>query len=264
MAARHDILDQHESLRTPLLASIAFHGAVAATLVIYAILPMSKVLQWGDPTSMGGGAVAITPVSKIPLPSRSGRVNPVANDTDSRVPAPPPQVKPQRKDTVTEEAEAVPIKARKPARKTPRRKRRVAPSQASVPRENQLYGSSGAAATTPMFGSTQGGSGVGVGTTNPFGNRFGAYVAILRQKVAQVWNTGQVDPQLQTAPTVIVVFEILRNGSVRNVRFLQRSGHPTLDFSCQRAVLDASPFPPLPPGFDRDTARIEFWFQLKR
>ncbi len=77
-------------------------------------------------------------------------------------------------------------------------------------------------------------------------------MALLRQKVAQAWNTGQVDPRLQTAPIIIVTFEILRNGAADNVRFLQRSGNSTLDFSCQRAILDASPFPPLPAGFERD------------
>jgi len=265
MAAQHDILDRQESLRAPVLFSVGFHGAVVGALIIYALLPISQVVQWGDPNSLGGGSVTIEAVSKIPIPARSGRVNPVANDTESRVPSPPPQVKPQARDTAEDEAEAIPIDAKKPAKRAPRRARRVSPSRASVPKENQLYSSSGAAATTPMFGSTSaGGGGVGVGGGNPFGNRFGAYVGILRQKVAQAWNTGQVDPRLQTAPTIIVTFDILRNGQAENVRFLQRSGNSTLDFSCQRAVLDASPFPPLPAGFERNSARIEFWFQLKR
>jgi protein TonB len=265
MKARHDILDRHDSLRGPFLFSAGFHGAVFASLVIWALLPISQVVQWGDPNSLGGGATTITPVSKIPIPARSGRINPVANDTESRVPAPPPEAKPQARDTAEDEAEAIPIEAKKPARTAPQRRTRAVPSRASVPKENQLYSSSGAAATTPMFGSTSaGGGGVGVGAGNPFGNRFGAYVALLRQKVAQAWNTGQIDPRMQSAPTVIVTFDIRRNGTADNVRFLQRSGNSTLDFSCQRAVMDASPFPPLPAAFERDTARIEFWFQLKR
>ena len=44
----------------------------------------------------------------------------------------------------------------------------------------------------------------------------------------------------------------------------QRSGILTLDNSAQRAILNAAPFPPLPAGFDRDAAQIEFRFQLKR
>ncbi len=264
MEARHDILDRRDSLQKPLLASIGLHAALAAAAIIYAILPIAEVVQWGDPNSLGGGSVAITPVSKIPIPPRSGRVNPVANDTESRVPAPPPEVKTTKQTTAEPEEEAIPVPSKKPAPKTATRRRQGNPSRASVPQENQLYSSSGAAATTPMYGSTSGGGGVGVGEGNPFGNRFGSYVALLRQRVAQAWNTSQVDPRLQTAPNVIVTFEIFRNGTVRDVRFLQRSGHTTLDYSCQRAIMDASPFPPLPAAFERDSARIEFWFQLKR
>ena len=73
-----------------------------------------------------------------------------------------------------------------------------------------------------------------------------------------------MDPRLQTAPLVIVTFEILRDGSVRGVRLFQGSGYPTLDHSAQRAIIEASPFPVLPPGFERNSATVEFRFELKR
>ena len=265
MVARHDILDRQESMRNPLLSSCVLHVAVFVSAFAYNWLPLSDIVQWGDPNSLGGGSVAITPVSKIPIPPRSGRKNPLANDTESQVPAPPPQAKPQRTAAPKEEPEAIALQSRKPARKTPARQSRPrSGSLADVPRENQLYSEGGAAASSDMFGSTSGSGGVGVGQGNPFGNRFGYYVQILREKVAAAWNTNQVDARLQTAPVVIVTFDIKSNGQVENVRFLQRSGHSTLDYSAQRAILDASPFPPLPAGFDRDMARIEFWFELKR
>lgn len=264
MTARHDILDRSDSLQKPFLLSAGVHAAFFALAAGYGLMPLAEVIQWGDPNSLGGGSVTITPVSKIPVVPRSGRVNPVANDTESRVPAAPPEVKPQPRQQVKEEPEeAIAIQSRTPARSARERRQRANPSRASVPRENQLYSSSGAAAVTEMFGTT-GGGGVGVGTGNPFGNRFGWYVNILREKVARTWNTGQVDPRLQTAPVVVVTFEIRRDGSVGDVRFLQRSGVATLDYSCQRAVVEAAPFPPLPPAFERDVARIEFWFELKR
>jgi len=264
MQAQHDILDRRDSFQRPLFFSVFLHVAIAAATIVYAILPIANVVQWGDPDSMGGGSVVITPVSKIPIAPRAGRVNPVANDTESRVPAPPPEVKTTQQTIADTPEEAIPVPSKKPAKKAATRRIQGKPSNASVPQENQLYSTSGAAAVTPMYGSTSGGGGVGVGEGNPFGNRFGSYVALLRQRVAQSWNTGQVDPRLQTAPNVIVTFEIQRNGSARDVRFLQRSGNTTLDYSCQRAIMDASPFPPLPAAFERNSARIEFWFQLKR
>jgi protein TonB len=65
-------------------------------------------------------------------------------------------------------------------------------------------------------------------------------------------------------PTVIVTFDILRDGSVRNSQIAQRSGNATLDNSALRAVMDAAPFPPLPPEYDRNEANVELHFQLKQ
>jgi periplasmic protein TonB len=82
--------------------------------------------------------------------------------------------------------------------------------------------------------------------------------------VAQKWKTTDVDARLQTAPTVIATFDLMRDGSVKNFQILQRSGNPALDYSVQRAVLEASPFPPIPQGYEKDSAKVEFWFELKR
>jgi protein TonB len=113
-----------------------------------------------------------------------------------------------------------------------------------------------------MVGMTgSGGIGVGAGS---FGERFGYYVDLLRQRVAEKWQTSDVDPRLQTAPPVVVTFTIHRNGSLTGVRVVQRSGNSVLDTSAQRAIYDAAPMPPLPAGWDRDSATIEFWFELKR
>ncbi|MCW5976957.1 MAG: TonB family protein [Bryobacteraceae bacterium] len=265
MIARHDILDRPESLRNPLLGSLAAHVGLAAAVVVYGMLPASAVLRWGDPNSLGGGSVAVTPVSKIPLPPRAGRVNPVANDTESQVPAPPAQAKPQPKPkpAVKDEPDAIPLKSRKA--ESARRPQRASSSRRGEDADNQLYNPGGAAAVTPMFGSTATGSGtVGIGEGNPFGDRFGSYVAIIRQMVASKWNTSQVDARLQTAPMVIVIFDIQRDGGARNVRLLQRSGVSTLDYSAMRAIMEASPFPPLPRGFERNAVTVEFHFQLKR
>jgi TonB family protein len=115
-----------------------------------------------------------------------------------------------------------------------------------------------------MFGAQTGTGGVGMGPGGAFGSRFGWYRDLLEQRVAQKWRTDEVDPRLQTAPPVIVAFDLLRNGSIRDTRVLQSSGNLALDRSAQRAIYEASPFPSLPPEYDREAARIEFWFQLKR
>src|ERR1022692_3895381 len=130
-------------------------------------------------------------------------------------------------------------------------------------RPNQLYSAAGPALVSPMMGQV-GSGGVRLEGGSPFGNRFGNYVTILRQRVAEKWHTGDVDPRIHTLPPAIVTFELMRDGSVRNVHVAQSSGNQAADYSAQRAIYDASPFPALPAAYDRDAATIEFWFELRR
>lgn len=263
MSPHVDILDRPESLGKQLFGSVALHVAVFGSLVLWGTV-LSHHESWGDLNAGGSGSVAINVVSKIPLPSRSGVVNPLANDTESAVPTPPPAPKPVKR-TAPEEPDAIPIKGKThqkiapvehSAQNTWRAKQQYQP--------NQLYSQTGPALVSPLIGQT-GSGGVGIGpTSSPFGNRFGSYVAILRQRVAQNWRTNDVDPRIHTLPTAIVIFDLQRDGSIRDVHIAQSSGNTALDYSAQRAIYDASPFPALPAGYERSSATIEFWFELRR
>jgi periplasmic protein TonB len=254
-----DVLDQPEPLSRSLLSSVGLHGGVVALVLVYSAVQGSRVERWGDPKSLGGGAVGITPVDKIPLPSRQGRVNPVANDTESQIPSAPTQPEPKSKAPIPD-PEAIAIKSRnakKPAARTPSK---YSPLQ--QPKPNQVYSSTGQAVTSPLFSQAPGGGGVGSGSNSPFGNRFGWYEALLREKVARNWRSQELDSTIRAA--VVVTFEILRNGAVREVRVTRSSGNFTMDQSAQRAILASSPFQPLPPQYERDSALIEFWFRLQQ
>ena len=243
---------------------MVLHVAVFAVVVVG---PLVRGLQrheaWGDPNGGGPGSVLVNPVKTIPLPGRSGPMNPVANDTQSVVPAAPPKAREQRKARA-EEPDAISLRGRNA-------KRRAAPESASVNKwraqqkdlPNQMYSATGGALVSPMVG-MQGGGGIGLGGASPFGRRFGNYASILRDAVARKWNTSDVDPRIRTAPQVIVDFTILRNGQVKNVRVAQRSGLALLDSSAERAIYDAAPFPSLPGEFEGSEANIEFVFQLSR
>jgi protein TonB len=264
MPGHVDILEQHESLRRPLLGSVAMHAAVFSLLALSTSLGERGRVLWGNPHALGGGgSVGITPVRQIPLPYRAGASNPLAHDTESRVPRPPkPELERKAKPAPPE---AIALRGRKKAAAESQWARRRQTYYSKEPeRANQLYSGAGQALSSPMFGAQTGTGGVGMGPGGAFGNRFGWYRDLLEQRVAQKWRTDDVDPRLQTAPPVIVTFELQRNGSIRDVRVLQSSGNIALDRSAQRAIYEAGPFPPLPQGYERDAARIEFWFQLKR
>ncbi|MDX1983966.1 MAG: energy transducer TonB [Bryobacteraceae bacterium] len=115
-----------------------------------------------------------------------------------------------------------------------------------------------------MFSQSSTGAGGLVGTGNPFGTRFGWYAQLVIQRISQKWRTEDVDARLQTANICSVSFDIQQDGSVRNVRIDQSSGNYAVDRSTERAVLESSPFPALPDGFERKSARVQVNFQFKR
>src|SRR5947207_551223 len=138
----------------------------------------------------------------------SGEVNQVANDTESQVPQAPPQPKPVEK-IKEPPPDAIPLKGRD-AKKTSRvttNPEKYRPY--TEPRPNQVYSSTGSAMVSPMMG-TPGSGGVGIGKGMPLGDRFGWYAALLQQRIAQAWNTQDVDPRIKTAPPVVMNFTIMR------------------------------------------------------
>ncbi len=257
-----DILDEPEPLKGPLAGSIALHISVALALTLVSVIGGRRE-YWGDRNSGGGSAMIVNVVGQVPLPSHGGVVNPVANDTQSEVPEPKPD-KVQQTKVKEPEPEAIPLPSRTAPKKPSRRESSLNTYRAKqIDRPNQLFSQEGQALSSPMVGMA-GSGGVGVGRGSPFGDRFGYYVDLLKQKVAQKWRTGDVDPRIRTAPPAVVTFNIRRDGSIDGIRLAQTSGNLALDLSAQRAIQDAAPFPPLPAAFDKNEVSIEFWFQLQR
>jgi len=122
---------------------------------------------------------------------------------------------------------------------------------------NQLFSDTGPALKSPLIGQTGSGA-IGVGQGSTLGNRFGWYIDLLRTKVGQHWNPDQ----RLSAPT-IVTFTLMKDGSARDIKIAQKSGNSIADFAAQRAILDSTPFPPLPDGAGNST-NIEFVFNARQ
>ena len=258
--AHPDILDQHDPMKRAFLAAVGLHLAVAAGFAIYSWMNANRPM-FGDPNA-GGAAIGIEAVNSIPIP-HSGPKNPLANETKSEVPQQPAKpVEREKEEKVS--PDAVAIKSRKIKKKlsdVASEKQRFRPFKEVDP--NQVFAKQAPQVSSELFSAMPGSGRIGTGANTTLGNRFGAYAHQIQELVAQKWRTNDVDQRFQTSPTAIVTFDLLRNGSVKNIRVIQSSGIPTLDFSAQRAIQDAV-LPPIPPGFDRDSAKIEFWFELKR
>lgn len=257
MQQHADILDQPESLGGPFVQSVLLHAAIAGALIVSTISFQHSHQVWGSANTSAGSAVAINSVKTIPLPSRAGKINPVANDTESQVPqAPKPELKKQVK---APDEDAIPLKSRL-AKKQPRPEapQRYRPEPLAP---NQVVSRDAPAAVSPMF-EKPGSGGVGVGPNSAFGNQFGAYADLVVQRVTQKWQTtGLAGMHL---PMVVITFQISRDGSVKNPQIAQHSGNSTLDYSALRAVMDAGQFPPLPPNYSGSSTHVELQFQLQR
>jgi len=257
MTQHVDILDQPDRLAGWFVRSLGLHLGLILALLFYGVAFRHKAEPWGSPTGGGMGAVAVNPVARIPLPARQSPENPVANQTESQVPTPPPELH-HKARVVEPEPDAIPIQGRN----APKHTSESAPNkfrEQQQDRPNQLYSEAGQRVSSPMFG-LQGGGGVGVGEASPFGTQFGWYAKLIVDRVGRSWRTSDLRNVTQTAA---VTFTVKRDGSVSHVHITQPSGNTTLDFSAQRAVFDASPFPALPPQYPRNDAEVELLFSLK-
>jgi outer membrane biosynthesis protein TonB len=257
MSAQAGILDEREPISGAFWGAIALHVAVFGGLTLYNW--MNTRVSMGAPDA-GGAAVGVEAVKSLPL-AHQGPTNPVANDSKSDIPQAPAKQEAVKEKEIP--PDAVRIKGRTPKKaKETTTKPRFRSFDDLQP--NQLTSTQPQAVSNQAFTATPGAGRVGTGANTTLGTRFPAYAAQIQRIIAQKWRTSDVDANVKTAPPVVATFEILRDGSVRAVALLDKSGISTLDFSVQRAILDSNPFPPLPPGFDKDSAKVELWFELKR
>lgn len=256
-------IDSRDPMRGAFVGAIVFHAAIFGAFVLRGWLAGTPQ-PFGD-MNAGGGAVAVQAVTSIPIPHH-GEENPLASDTESEV----PQTRTKPVDRVKEEVpkpDAIPIKTKMPKQKPAEvasQHQRFRPYDELA--KNQLTSKTAPQVSSPMFTAMPGAGRISPGAKTTLGVRLAAYGRQIQDLVAQHWRTSDIDARLQTAPPVIATFELMRDGSIRNLQILQGSGTPALDISVQRAIRDAAPFPPIPQnqGFDKDYATVEFTFELKR
>ena len=259
MAVRGDILDQQDPLALPFAGSVLVHGAVVGLLALSWYWLNRPAEKFGDLHPAGGPAYAVSSVHSIPIPQRQATPNPVANDTQSTVPAAPAKEEVEKKLPVPDQNEVqIPDKFKRQADKALQKQQYQQPAP-----QNQVYSRSRQALSNPMYSAQSGAGQVGVGPNTPLGNnRLGWYAEMIRQKIAQNWNTNGLDARAQNS-AAIVSFYIMRDGSIRTPVIVQTSGNPTIDNTALRAVYQASPMPPLPAQIPEPYISAQFTFNLR-
>jgi protein TonB len=230
-----------EPIGAPAAGSLALHGALAASLLLYGILNgFFHHGLWGNPGA--GGAIQVTLVSNaLPLPSdQPPNQNVLATETPSQAPVEPT---PQAKQAVDETAIPIAGKQKKPQPQTTPNNRQHQPTPDNRARYGEQAGSSMPRATLAQSGGPNGPVSVSNGD---FGARFGWYVNIIKRKVDQNWFRVEVDPRTPRGASVQIYFRVNRQGVPSNFKINTASGSPTLDRSCLRATQRVDTFGNLP------------------
>jgi protein TonB len=253
--------DQPEALGKPLVGSLAAHGALVGLFVLAGFVQFPKN-TWGSEHA-SSGSVGVNMVPSIPIPRNPGPKNPLANDTDNPAPQEVTPVKAKPLPVVkAPEPDAVALRdlREKPKKTAPK----PPPSAVYKPmsyQSNQVYSRTPQAMSSPMYG-MQGAGGIDIGPASVLGSRFGAYVDLMRQRIAQHWNTGDV--RALPSQKCRISFTIARNGAISDIQITQPSGSYLLDTSAKRALLDSNPLPELPAAYSGSSVPVELWFQLKQ
>ena len=283
-----------EGLRRPVLFSALGHLALAVAGVVGAFRVQQGEV-WGEDGPGGAATVSLVSAASVPLPAPSvaTRNRVATEDRGLHYPEPPkPEPTPRTKaptPPVEEKAVELPsrnarrvVSSTKPSEAAPKTTK-PEPAPPTPPRQQQLarqrppevpaspgneipYGAGGPAQGPYGIFSADAGTGGFqiVGGGGDFGNRYGWYVTAMRNRISNNWLKSTVDPNIQAAPRVYVVFQILRDGQIVNIQLTSSSGVASLDRSAVRAIMDSNPMPALPTDYSGPNVAVEFWFDFRR
>jgi len=247
-----------------LLLSLSLHGLLFLAAVGYAAFGSRFGGGWGNKWGEGGatriGAVASLPGVPLPAPLVATPNIVATQNTGLYQTEPTPKVEPPKEvQEIPKFQEAVkPEKAERIAK-------RLQKEQPVIPENAVPYGLGGKPVMNyaPVV-SAAGQGGLSFGEGGNFGDRYGWYVAAVRNRISGNWLLSTVSPNILTAPRVYLNFEIRRDGAIENVQITQSSGVPEVDRSALRAVLASNPLAPLPPDYSGSFVKVEFYFDFHR
>ena len=259
MAANADIYTERDGWSTPLGLSVALHGMLFASILIYGAVLGHSGTGWGGDFA-GGDAMSVTLASNIPLPRPQAQTeNIVANESKGLTQSVPKAIEEPKPEAIPIPDKPTKIKPKPITSKLPQPKpvepTNVVPFGQGGPVSGP-YGSFSVPNAKGGFGFTGGGG--------DFGSRFAWYVRQVQQKVSENWLKYEVDPNITDARRVYITFDIDRSGHPNNVQIEQSSGIPSLDISATRALQRIDTFGALPNEYSGRYVSVEFWFDYRR
>ncbi|HVQ34821.1 MAG TPA: TonB family protein [Candidatus Bathyarchaeia archaeon] len=199
-----------------------------------------------------------------PLPGAPAASAPRPAAAPAPAPAPPKAPEPKEAHTVKEVPKPQPKATPAPKQKEEPPKK-TAP-EAAPPSDDKATGEASPTPSVPPGASGGGGAAGPTGVTPTLGGgsgdaSLGYYGAAVKAALESAWSKPYLEEQGETY-SATVSFVIARDGSARDVKIVTSSGVPSLDRSAMRAVIEASPFPPVPPAWQGDALPATMRFDL--
>jgi protein TonB len=235
--------------------SLALHAALAAAIVAVALIGGLSRSNWGEHAA-STGSIQATMVAAIPLPQKAPPVDKavLAPEHVSEAPQPVPKEATQPPPRPTD----IEVKARtQPTKVAPVPHVQPPPHpQPTAPSPKATTGESATQLPQAVAKVTNGTASLTV-PNRVYGDRYGYYFRIVSNKVAQNYETQEVNAAASQNKSVSLVFDIEHDGTIANLRIETKSGSPTLDLAAMHALQRIDTFGPLPAG---DHITIEYKF----
>ena len=248
-----------EPLGKSLAASVALHALLFAVVAAYVLVNFHRRLPWGNAWT-NGEAARISVVNRlpgIPLPTPMLETrNTVVTDNPGLY-----QQQPEPVSKPPEPAEEIPkFKEAVPPKPVIRVNKRIQHEPLETPPNAVPTGAGGNPALNYGQIVLPGAEGQITFGDLSFGDRYGWYVQAIRNRISNNWLTSMIGPAAQTAHRVYIDFDILKDGTVTNVRLTQSSGNPETDRSALRAIYASTPLAPLPADYGHNEVSVDFYF----
>lgn len=241
---------------TGISLAVLLHAGVAAALLISSLSTPARfvpgrtlAVRLQSAGSLKGRAVELAPVAPAPPPEEAAR--PRILKPPDEVP-PPPTEKAKLLPAKEEPKKSPPLPAYSDPKGRAKTSTAAAPSAASQPAETSETADGGA-------GTGAAGTGTGVGGLRFDQPGFNYPYYYERVKIAIETNWFKPATSIPTSP--VVHFTIQKDGTITDAELVTSSGLTYVDRAALRAVLAASPLPPLPNDFQSSHIGLSVLFE---
>jgi len=90
-----------------------------------------------------------------------------------------------------------------------------------------------------------------------------SYLQGLRRRIELIWQYPEAARRDGIQGSLVMKFSIAKSGKLADVEMIKSSGYPMLDEAARKALIDASPFNPLPDNWKKDYFTITGTFMYR-